>query len=155
MCYRSWRTVVAARGDAKLIYLFEDFSLDTDRRELHRGPTMVSITAQVFDLLEYLIRNRERIVSKDDLIASIWAGRIVSDSALATRINAARCAIDDSGAEQRLVRTVARKGIRFVGVVHEEQKPKVVIAAGAAAEEPRPALPLPDRPQSPSCRSPT
>jgi hypothetical protein len=86
---------------------------------------MVSITTQVLDLLEYLIR--ERIVSKGDLIASIWAGRIVSDSALATRINAARCAIDDSGAEQRL---------RFVGVVHEKQKPEVVIAAGAAAGPP-------------------
>ena len=65
-----------------LRYLFEDYTLDTEKRELHRGVDAVSITPQVFDLLDYLIRNRERIVSKDDLIIAVWRGRIVSDAAL-------------------------------------------------------------------------
>jgi TolB-like protein/Flp pilus assembly protein TadD len=132
-----------------LLYLFKDFALDTDRRELRRGPQLVSMAPQVFDLLEYLIRNRERVVSKDDLLASIWDGRIVSDSALSTRINAARCAIDDTGEEQRLIRTLPRKGVRFIGAVREEQKPAPAQepeAAIAPADHPSPALPLPDRP---------
>ena len=72
-------------------------------------------TPQVFDLLEYLIRNRERVVSKDDLIDAIWNGRSVSDAALTTRLNAARSAIGNSGEEQRLIKTLPRKGFRFVG----------------------------------------
>jgi len=75
--------------NGKLLYSFENFTLDTDRRELRRGPVLVTMTPQVFDLLEYLIRNRERVVSKDDLSAAIWDGRIVSESALTTSINAA------------------------------------------------------------------
>ena len=71
-------------------YLFEDYALDIDRRELLRGTGLVSVEPQVFDLLLYLIRNRERVVSRDDLLASVWQGRIVSESALSTRINAAR-----------------------------------------------------------------
>jgi DNA-binding winged helix-turn-helix (wHTH) protein len=81
----------------KLRYLFADCTLDTDRRELRRGADLISVEPQVFDLLEYLIRNRNRVVSKDDLVAAIWHGRIVSESALATRINAARSAVGDSG----------------------------------------------------------
>ena len=79
------------------------------------GRTSCPITPQVFDLLDYLIRNRERVVSKDDLISAIWNGRIVSDAALTTRLNAARSAIGDSGEEQRLIKTLPRKGFRFVG----------------------------------------
>jgi hypothetical protein len=82
-----------------LRYLFEDYAFDTDRRELHRGADVVTIAPQVFDLLDYLIRNRERVVSKDDLINAIWNGRIVSDGALTTRLNGARSAIGDSGDE--------------------------------------------------------
>jgi len=80
-----------------LRYLFEEYAFDTDRRELHRGDDVVSVTPQVFDLLDYLIRNRERVVSKDDLMDAIWNGRIVSEAALTTRLNAARSAIGDSG----------------------------------------------------------
>ena len=80
-----------------LLYSFEDFSLDTARRELWRNRTLISLQPQVFDLLEYLIRNRERVVGKDDLLAAVWNGRIVSESTLSTRINAARSAIGDSG----------------------------------------------------------
>ena len=113
-------------------YLFEAFAFDTDRRELHRGADVVSIAPQVFDLLDYLIRNRERVVSKDDLISAIWNGRIVSDAALTTRLNIARSAIGDTGHEQRLIKTLPRKGFRFIGPVQEAQDP----AGGAACRQP-------------------
>jgi DNA-binding winged helix-turn-helix (wHTH) protein len=105
-----------------LLYFFDGSVLDTDRRELRRGSDAIDIEPQVFDLLEYLIRHRERVVSRDELIEHIWGGRVVSESALSTRINAVRSAIGDSGSEQRLIKTLPRKGIRFVGEVREEQK---------------------------------
>jgi len=104
-----------------LRYLFEEYAFDTDRRELYRGADVVSIAPQVFDLLDYLIRNRERVVSKDELITAIWNGRSVSDAALTTRLNAARSAINDTGEKQRLIKTLARKGFRFVGAVQEQR----------------------------------
>ena len=127
-------------------YLFEDYALDTDRRELSRGTALIPATPQVFDLLQYVIRNRERVVSKDDLVAVIWGGRIVSDSALITRINAARTAIGDSGEQQRLIKTLPRKGIRFVGVVREEEIRVGAALTGLATQSARPILTLPDKP---------
>ena len=106
-----------------MLYLFDDFRLDTDRRELRRGAKLVAIEPKVFDLLEFLIRNRARVVSKDDLIEAIWDGRIVSESALSTSINAARSAVGDTGEDQRLIRTLHRKGIRFIGDVRDESQP--------------------------------
>ncbi len=102
-----------------MIYLFEDCALDTDRRELRRGTRLVAVEPQVFDLLHALVRDRDRVVSKGELLASVWKGRAVSDSALSSRITAARQAIGDSGGSQRLIRTVARKGFRFIADVHE------------------------------------
>ena len=135
-------------------YLFEDCVLDTDRRELRRGADAVSVAPQVFDLLEYLIRNRERVVSKDDLIAAIWDGRIVSDAALTTRINVARSAIGDSGEEQRLIKTLPRKGFRFVGDGAGRAGP----AAAVPPRRPSNRRDRPSRsrtsPRSPFCRSP-
>ena len=139
------RSVTSPTRDRQLLYLFEDFALDTDQRELRRGPTIVPIAPLAFDLLEFLIRNRERVLTKDDLIASIWNGRIVSESALSTCINAVRSAINDTGGRQRLIRTLPRKGMRFVGAVREAQKPDAFIAT-EATEQLRPALFLPDRP---------
>lgn len=101
-------------------YFFADCTLDTGRRELRRGPDVVPTTPQVLDLLEYLVRSRDRVVGKDDLINAIWNGRIVSDAALTTRLNAVRRAIGDSGEQQRLIKTFPRKGVRFMGAVHEE-----------------------------------
>ena len=119
-----------------MLYSFEDFSLDTARRELRRSAALVALQPLVFDLLEYLIRNRERVVSKDDLLAAVWNGRIVSESTLSTRINAARRALCDSGEEQRLIRTAHGKGIRFVGEVREGaetvRKLAVIFAADVA-----------------------
>jgi adenylate cyclase len=117
-----------------LLYSFENFSLDTTRRELRRGGALIELQPQVFDVIEYLIRNRERVVSKDDLLAAVWNGRIVSESTLGTRINAARSAIGDSGEEQRLLRTAHGKGIRFVGAVREEEEMIRKLAAIFAAD---------------------
>src|SRR5579883_637415 len=102
---------------ADVKYVFADHTLDTDRHELHRGSEFVAVEPQVFDLLTYLVQNCDRVVTKDDLIASVWGGRIVSDSTLTSRINAARKAVGDSGEEQKLIRTIARKGFRFVATV--------------------------------------
>jgi DNA-binding winged helix-turn-helix (wHTH) protein/pimeloyl-ACP methyl ester carboxylesterase len=114
-------------------FLFGDYALDTDRRELTRRGELVAVEPQVFDLLVLLVRHRDRVVSKDDLLEAVWAGRIVSESTLTSRINAARRAVGDSGARQETIRTVARKGFRFVAAVTE--------AAGAAA--PPDAIPPP------------
>ncbi len=107
-------------------YVFEDCALDPDRRELTRQSKAIAIGPQVFDLLVLLIQNRERVVSKDDLLDAVWGGRIVSESTLTSHINAVRKAIGDSGEEQRLIRTVARKGFRFVGDVREAQSSDAV-----------------------------
>jgi len=124
-----------------LLYRFDDYAIDTDRRELRRGTVPVSVEPQVFDILSYLIRNRERVVSRDDLISSIWSGRIVSESALTTRLNAVRSAIGDNGQDQRLIKTIPRRGVRFIGTVHEDQNQDAPAQTGA-----RSALDLPDRP---------
>src|SRR5689334_23912587 len=124
-------------------YVFEEFAFDTDRRELHRGVSIVSITPQVFDLLDYLIRNRERVVSKDDHINAVWNGRSVSDAALTTRLNAARGAIGDSGEEQRFIKTIPRRGFRFVGQVREAREVAGSNLGQTAAES---ALAVPDKP---------
>ena len=113
-------------------YLFEDFVLDTDRRELRRSADVVPTTPQVFDLLDYLIRHKDRVVSKDDLISAVWNGRIVSDAALTTRLNAARSAIGDTGEKQRLIKTLPRKGFRFVGTVREAHRPAIEPVGSAA-----------------------
>ena len=116
-------------------YLFEDCALDTDRRELRRGPDVVPTTPQVLDLLEYLVRSRDRVVSNDDLVNAIWNGRIVSDAALTTRLNAVRRAIGDSGEQQRLIKTFPRRGFRFVGAVHDEDRgPGTAVLSDALAE---------------------
>ena len=112
-------------------FLFEDYVLDTERRELRRGSALLSMEPQVFDLLVFLVRNRDRVVSKDDLLASVWGGRIVSESTIGSRINAVRRVIGDSGEQQRLIRTIIGKGIRFIGAVrqHADAEPAIPAAA--------------------------
>jgi adenylate cyclase len=129
-----------------LRFLFEDCVLDTDRRELRRGADVVAVAPQVFDLLQYLICNRGRVVSKHDLIAAIWDRRIVTDAALATRLNVARRAIGDNGEDQRLIKTLPRKGFRFVGMVREESEPLGAAIIDTPAEALRPSLTPPDKP---------
>jgi len=120
-----------------LVYLFDEFSLDSDLRELRRGPDAVPVEPQVFDLLTFLIRNRGRVVSKEDLLAEVWSRRIVSDSTVSSRMTAARHAVGDSGARQRLIRTIARKGFRFVGMVRDQ----LVANEGAVAQPELPSKP--------------
>jgi TolB-like protein len=103
-----------------LQFTFDSYTLDTERRELLRGGAAIAVQPQVFDLLVCLVQNRKRVVSRDDLIALVWQGRIVSYSTLTSRINAARMAIGDSGEDQKLIRTISRKGFRFVGSVIEQ-----------------------------------
>jgi len=125
----------------KLLYLFDNYSFDTERRELRRGAEARPIEPQVFDVLEFLIRNRDRVVSKDDLLAAVWNGRIVSEATLASRIKGARSAIDDNGEDQRLIRTLPRKGVRFVGEVREQPP-----SGTPGVEQPIQNPTLPDKP---------
>jgi adenylate cyclase len=127
-------------------FTFGNCSVDCARRELRRGGKLVAIEPQVFDVIVYLIQHRDRVVSRDDLLASVWGGRIVSESTLSSRINSARSAIGDSGEGLRLIKTLPRKGFRFVGKVREEEGPGRTLDEGTPAEPPRPALALPDKP---------
>jgi TolB-like protein len=132
-------------------YQFEEFVLDSDRRELVRGSETIGIGPQVFDLLLHLVQNREHVVTKDNLIDVVWGGRIVSESTLTSHINAVRKSIGDTGEEQRLLRTIARKGYRFVSDVRETDAPEKTSPAKPTeslvpASPLASALTLPDRP---------
>jgi TolB-like protein/cytochrome c-type biogenesis protein CcmH/NrfG len=131
-----------------IISFGDDYEIDVERRELSHAQLPVHVEPQVFDLLVYLVQNRDRVVSKDDLIASVWAGRIVSDSTLTSRINAARTAVGDSGDSQKLIRTIARKGLRFIGPVRTRPLTTARDGGlpGVTHDQARPALALPDRP---------
>ncbi|MDR0210494.1 MAG: winged helix-turn-helix domain-containing protein [Pseudomonas putida] len=125
-------------------FAFDDYVLDQQRRELTLHGQVVNIGPQVFDLLLLLLDNRQRVVSKHELLSSVWAGRIVSESTITSHINALRKAIGDSGEEQRLVRTVARKGYRFVGeVAMVDPSPPQAPVPGPLVER---SLALPDQP---------
>jgi TolB-like protein len=117
-----------------LEYWFEDYVLDSGRRELRRGTKLIAVEPQVFDLLSFLISHRDRVVSKDDLMAAIWNGRIVSESALTSRINSARVAVGDSGEEQRLIKTLRGKGFRFAGAVSEAEHSSPTMPASPASQ---------------------
>ncbi|MEM9625565.1 MAG: winged helix-turn-helix domain-containing protein [Pseudomonadota bacterium] len=121
-----------------MIYRFDDFELDADKVELRKNGEALAIEPQVFALLCLLVDNRERMVSKDEVIEKIWAGRIVSDSAIASRIKSARRALGDSGAEQCFIRTVHGQGFRFVGDVQEETPPPSAQPAEPALNAPGP-----------------
>jgi TolB-like protein/DNA-binding winged helix-turn-helix (wHTH) protein len=102
-----------------MTFVFADHELDPRRQELRRRGEAVHVEPQVFDLLTFLIRNHDRIVSKDEILDEVWDGRIVSEAALSSRINAARKAIGDSGNDQIFIRTFHKRGFRFVGDVEE------------------------------------
>jgi len=131
-------------------FIFDNQTLDTERRELLRDGAPIPVQPQVFDLLVYLVQNRGRVVSKEDLIGQVWDGRTVSDSTFTSRVNAARTAVGDSGRDQKLIRTISRKGLRFVGTVQEQEpsnssRPAERLAEKRLERSPS-ALPLPDRP---------
>lgn len=120
-------------------FSFGDYVLDPERRELTRGATPVAVGPQVFDLLLHLVVNRDRVVSKDDLLEAVWGGRIVSESTLTSHINAVRKAVGDTGEDQQVIRTMQRKGFRFIADIRETPLP-------AAAAAPAVAPVLPDKP---------
>jgi TolB-like protein len=124
-----------------LQYRFNDYVLDGGVRELRRGTELIAVEPQVFDLLSFLILHRDRVVSRDDLMAAIWNKRIVSESALTSRINSARAALGDSGKEQRLIKTLRGNGFRFVGMVTEVEH-----FSRATSANPNTSLPLPEKP---------
>src|SRR5258706_5136649 len=139
------------RVGPEMIFSFEEYEIDVEWRELRRAKSPVHVEPQVFDLLVYLVQNRDRVVSKDDLIASVWDGRIVSESTLTSRINAARTAVGDRGGKQKFMRTSGRKGLRLVGTVRpqpirDELQLESDPSPDASHPRSRPAVPPSDRP---------
>jgi TolB-like protein len=97
-----------------MIHAFGQFELDTGRMELRANGAPVAIEPQVFALLRLLVENSDRMVSKDEIIAQVWNGRIVSDAAIASRVKSARQALGDDGKSQGMIRTVRGLGFAFV-----------------------------------------
>jgi TolB-like protein/Flp pilus assembly protein TadD len=128
---------------------FTGHEVDLSRHELRRAGQRIHVEPQVFDLLVHLVRNRDRVVSKDELLETIWNGRFVSEAALSSRINAARKAVGDDGERQAFIRTIHKRGFRFVGAVDEIEDPPAntapPIPEEAPAASPDPELPLRSR----------
>jgi TolB-like protein/DNA-binding winged helix-turn-helix (wHTH) protein len=118
-----------------LKYRFAEFEIDLSQQELRRRGEAVHIEPQVFDLIVHLVRNHDRIVSKDELIETIWNGRIISEAALSSRINGARRALGDNGNEQALIRTLHKRGFRFVGEVQAVTAPDADARAARLAAD--------------------
>jgi pimeloyl-ACP methyl ester carboxylesterase len=112
-----------------LIFVFSDCELDLDRFELRRAGRLQPVEPQVFDLLAVLIRERHRVVPKDELLDSVWGNRFVTESALTSRVKAARQAIGDDGRSQRLIRTAYGRGYQFAASVEEAAQPEPVAKA--------------------------
>ncbi|MFL5285926.1 MAG: winged helix-turn-helix domain-containing protein [Rhodopila sp.] len=128
-----------------VVLAFAEFQIDLNRQELRRGGEPVQLEPQVFDLLHHLVINRDRVVGKDELLDTIWNGRIVSEAALSSRINAARKAIGDDGERQTLIKTVHRRGFRFVGSVEEggrdgTEAPAPAVNADSVTEGRKPSI---------------
>lgn len=101
-------------------YVFAGFTLDVGRRELAKGDVVVSIEPKAFDLLHLLLANAGAVVSRDQLVDAVWDGRIVSEAAISTRIAAARRAVDDDGKSQKIIRTIAKRGLMLVADVSQD-----------------------------------
>jgi len=105
-----------------MIYVFGDCELDLGRYELRRAGAVQPVEPQVFDVLALLLRERERVVPKEELLDAVWGSRFVGESALTSRVKAARRAIGDDGRTQRLIRTAHGRGYQFVGQVSETEE---------------------------------
>lgn len=127
-----------------MLYVFEDFELDADQIELRQRGLLVPVEPQVFTLLLLLVENRDRMVSKDEIIEKVWEGRIVSDAAISSRIKSARRALGDDGKSQRYIRTVHGQGLRFVASASAMPR------ATAPPAEPRVSAPMPTATSRPS-----
>ena len=120
-------------------FRFDEFEIDLGQQELRRSGEVVRIEPQVFELLVYLVRNSNRIVSKEELIEAVWQGRVISEAALSSCVSAARRAIGDSGKDQRLIRTASKRGFRFVGSLDDATPPQTLLADGALSVPESPA----------------
>jgi TolB-like protein len=119
------------------VYRFDDFQVDTQRRELRRDDQLLPVEPQVFDLLCLLIENRDRVMSRDEISAVVWAGKVVSDGAISSRIKTLRQALGDDGRAQRYIRTAHGTGFRFVGtLVGADDGPEVPAAVDSATDRP-------------------
>jgi TolB-like protein len=142
-------------------FRFANFEIDVARQELRRAGDLIPVEPQVFDLLIHLIRNRNRIVSREELIDAVWKGRVISEATLSSRVSAVRRVIGDNGTDQSLIRTHHKRGFRFVGRVDDANRSQEVSAATAVQQESvlgnpesrtqnatalRAALALPDKP---------
>src|SRR5436305_6759437 len=116
----TWQHTARDGGSPAMLVRFNSYELDKGRRELRFRDEPVHVEPQVLDLLIYLVANRDHVVSKDEMIGAVWGGRIVSDVTLNSRINAVRRAVGDDGKTQALIRTVPRRGFRFVGEVNDD-----------------------------------
>jgi DNA-binding winged helix-turn-helix (wHTH) protein len=149
------RSSSLAHSEAGVSFAFAGHELDPRRQELRRAGAIVHVEPQVFDLLAFLIRNRDRIVSKDEILEEVWHGRIVSEAALSSRINAARKAIGDNGNDQILIKTFHKRGFRFVGETIERAEagapPQPSVSEPPRRRRRRPTSP----PSTPSRRSPS
>ena len=94
---------------------FGPYKIDGERRELTRGGEEIPLQPQAFSLLLYLVENNGRVVSKDEIFAEVWQGKIVGDGTLNSRINSLRRALGDDGTSQTVIKTLPRQGFRFVG----------------------------------------
>src|SRR5262245_42710799 len=112
-----WRTAQGASHHGRVIYEFGEFEIDTARFEVRRAGEARHVEPQVFDVLRYLVEHRDRVVSKEELLDNVWGDRFVSESALTSRVKAARQAVDDDGRAQRVISTSHGRGYRFVAEV--------------------------------------
>ena len=116
-------------------FRFDEFEIDLGQQELRRSGQVVRIEPQVFELLVYLVRNSNRVVTKEELIESVWRGRAISEAALSSCVSAARRAIGDTGKDQRRIRTASKRGFRFVGTIDDAMPPQTLLADIAAVQE--------------------
>jgi class 3 adenylate cyclase/DNA-binding winged helix-turn-helix (wHTH) protein len=144
-------TANSGQQEASVCLVFGNHVIDLRRQELRRAGEIVHVEPQVYDLLVHLVRNRGRVVSKDELLDTIWNGRIVSEAALSSRINAARKAIGDDGDRQALIKTIHRRGFRFIGAVQEGASAPVGSAL-AVDGQPQPRIAQSKRSQRPHSR---
>src|SRR5262249_34370424 len=156
------RDEAASQARNTSAFRFSDFEIDVARQELRRGTDLIPIEPQVFDLLLYLVRNRNRIVSREELIDAVWKGRVISEATLSSRVSAVRRVIGDNGNDQPLIRTHHKRGFRFVadvknsalgceipGAISVRQEPAPDYLEARAQVVPvasRPVLTLPDKP---------
>jgi DNA-binding winged helix-turn-helix (wHTH) protein/tetratricopeptide (TPR) repeat protein len=121
---------------------FGDCELSVERIELRRGGEIIDVEPQVFDVLAYLLRHRERVVPKTELLDQIWGNRFVSESALSSRIKSARRAVGDTGKDQRVIQTIYGRGYRFVADANEPPATAGRAAAGEDGSAAAPAHPV-------------